>query len=60
MTVVDVMLALCHVVVAVFYAHPKREAWLVLAEVLNDAVLVVEDMYPLRVWMTYSRVAKTQ
>jgi adenine-specific DNA methylase len=38
-------------VVAVFYAHPKREAWLALAEAFIDAGLVVEDMYPLRMWM---------
>jgi adenine-specific DNA methylase len=37
--------------VAVFYAHPKREAWLALAEAFIDAGLVVVDIYPLRMWM---------
>jgi len=37
--------------VAVFYAHPKREAWAALAEAFIDAGLVVEDVYPLRMWM---------
>jgi len=36
---------------AVFYAHPKREAWSALAEAFIDAGLVVEDVYPLRMWM---------
>ncbi len=38
-------------VVVVFYAHPKREAWEALAEAFIDAGLVVEDVYPLRMWM---------
>jgi adenine-specific DNA methylase len=38
-------------VVAVFYAHPRREAWLALAEAFIDAGLVVVDIYPLRMWM---------
>ena len=38
-------------VVAVFYAHPKREAWEALAEAFTDAGLVAVDVYPLRMWM---------
>ena len=38
-------------VVVVFYAHPKREAWVALAEAFVAAGLVVEDVYPLRMWM---------
>jgi adenine-specific DNA methylase len=37
--------------VAVFYAHPKRDAWTALAEAFIDAGFVVEDVYPLRMWM---------
>jgi len=37
--------------VAVFYAHPKREAWTALAETFIDAGFVVEDVYSLRMWM---------
>jgi adenine-specific DNA methylase len=38
-------------VAVVFYAHPKREAWVALAEAFIAAGLVVEDVYPLRMWM---------
>ena len=38
-------------VLVVFYAHPKREAWTALAEAFVAAGLVVDDVYPLRMWM---------
>jgi adenine-specific DNA methylase len=38
-------------VFVVFYAHPKREAWVALAEAVTGAGFTVEDVYPLRMWM---------